>query len=298
MAIGHRPLSFLKDMNNPLRIGFVDYRPDVGHASNFLRRIRNRRETEGCDVIGVTTMEAKIGREWAETNALPYFENAEEFRGKVDGIMIPAATNPEHHWELFNYCADLGVPIFVDKPFAPDAETGAKIFALAKAKQVPIFSTSSLRFSDEILELQESTPLMVQAWGGWSEKFDEFIIHPVEAAMSLLGPDILAVRRDSAGSRHHIELIYAGGRRGDIYFWPGAQPYEVTACGESTWKHRSIASPIFERLLDRVFATFRSRQVPVTPRETLAVLKTIDACRISETGIETPVTWSEKELSL
>jgi len=295
MANSSRSLNF---MNNSLRIGFVDFRPDVGHASNFLRRIRNRRETQGCDVTAITTMEPEIGREWAAINSVPYFDNSEDFRDKVDGIMIPAATNPEHHWELFRRCADLGVPVFVDKPFAPDAATAAKIFALAQEKQVAVFSTSSLRFSDEVIELQELSPSMAQAWGGWSDKFDEFIIHPVEAVMSLLGPDVLAVRRYSEGSRHRIELIYPGSRRGEIYFWPGAQAYEVTAFGESEWKHRTISSPIFERLIDRVFTMFESGQPAVAVRDTLAVLKVIDACRDSANGQEVAVAWCGEEQSL
>lgn len=285
-------------MKHSFRIGFVDYRPDVGHASTFLHHIRNRRNIHGCDVTAFTALEPKIGSEWADRRSVPYFESIEEFQGKVDAIMIPAASNPEYHWKLFKLSAKLNVPIFVDKPFAEDAATGAKIFTLARERKIPVFSSSALRFSKEVAELQKSIPFMAQVWGGWSEKFDEFIIHPIETAMSLLGSDVQAVRRSSAGARHHIELLYSKGRRGDIYFWPGAQSYEATACGESEWQHRKISSPFFELLTDRIFEMFEKRQPPVTAHDTLAVLKTIDACRTSTDGHEVPVTWSKEELSL
>lgn len=284
-------------MNNSLRIGFIDYRPDVGHASSFLQRIRNRRDSHGCEVIAINAMVPEIGRDWAKTKSLPYFDRIEDFQGNVDGIIIPAASNPEHHLELLQRCAGLGVPVFMDKPLAPDAATGAKIFTLAREKNIPFFSASALRFADEVKELRELTPLMVQAWGAWGEKFDEYVIHPIETAISLLGPGIQSVRRSSIGARHHIELLYPEGRRGDVYFWPGAQPYEVTVCGNSECRHRAISSPFFERLFDRIFTMIESRQVAVAERDTLAVLKAIDACRASENGDEIPIIWNGPELN-
>lgn len=287
-------------MTSKLRIGFVDYRLEIAHAGMLLHRLRTRAESAQCEVVACTAMEGESGRQWAEANSVPYFESVADLKGKVDGILIPAATNPEHHLSLFRQSAELGVPVFVDKPFAPDAATGYEIFKLAKEKGVPVFSTSALRYSDEVTELRArfTEPCFVQTWGGWSTKFDEFLIHPIESAMVAMGPGLLAVRRESRGELHRIELIYPEGRRCSVHFSPAQQPYEIVVGDPSGWEHRTIKSPFFERLLDHVVDVFRGGKVPVSPLETLSVLKAMDACRASTNGCEVALSWSAEELQL
>lgn len=105
--------------------------------------------------------------------------------------------------------------------------------------------------------------------------------------MALLGPDVTAVSRETSGSTHKITLFYPEARKATIYFSPGEQPYEVAACGVGGWSHRTIQSPFFERLIDRMLEAFGGG--------TVAVLKAIDAARASTGGCLVPVSWSAEE---
>lgn len=284
-------------MNQILRIGFVDYRLMVGHASMLFHRFQRRKEAGICEIVGCTAMEAEEGKIWANERGIPCYGSVEEMSEQVDAIVIPAASNPELHRELFANAVKAAVPVFVDKPFAQNAEEGFAIFRMAREKKVPVFSSSSLRFSDEVTSTQREAvpPEYVQAWGGWSRKFDEFIIHPIETAMSVMGASVEAVGRETVGDTHRITLYYPEGRRADVFFSPGEQPYEFSVCNAAGWRHQVIASPFFERLIDHALDFFRGEPPVVTPRETLAVLKAIDAARVSSNGEIVKIRWSAEE---
>lgn len=118
-------------MSHYLRIGFIDYRLEIAHASMLYRRLHQRKEL--CDVIACTALEPEAGRIWAEERGVRYHETASTM--EVDALVIPAASNPELHLKLFSAASELGVPLFIDKSFAQDAATGFEILRLARAKE-------------------------------------------------------------------------------------------------------------------------------------------------------------------
>lgn len=286
-------------MNSPLRIGFIDYRPDVGHANTFASRIQNRGK-EVCKLVFYSSLEKEIGEAWAKDKGIPFIHQVRDMQGQVDGILIPAASNPEQHLKLFQTACQLGVPVFIDKPFAENTQTALEIFRQSLKYKIPVFSTSSLRFSDEVRDLQKSfpKPYFVQTWGGYNDRFDEFIIHPVETAMSLLGPDVQGVTLEKCSDLYQITLHYPDKAKGTVYYLSAKQAYEVTVCNDEQWEHRTLSSPFFERLLDQILETFRHGKPAVTARETLAIIKVLDACKTHHYGTLLPIEWTQEEQQL
>jgi hypothetical protein len=54
------------------RIGFVDYRLDNYHAEVYLKALRGPLAARGYEVVGVTSLEREVSRQWADERQLPY----------------------------------------------------------------------------------------------------------------------------------------------------------------------------------------------------------------------------------
>ena len=72
-------------------------------------------------------------------------EDFDKAVGDCDAIMIEI-NDPARHLEYFEKCAELGKPIFLDKPYADTLDNARKIADIAAAKGVRYFTSSSLRF--------------------------------------------------------------------------------------------------------------------------------------------------------
>lgn len=264
-----------------LRIGVVDYRPSRAHATMFLRLMRERTVAPLCEVEYCYGLDHDDTRAWAEANSLCVLSSIDAMAGKVDGVMVPASSNPELHEELFHLVAPLKVPVFMDKPFADNAETARRIFQASRELGVPVMSSSALRFAEEVKEAltRHPHPLSVQTWGGWNDRFDEFVIHPVELLVSVMGADIASVSRKSRHGIHTFDVDYRDGRFGSVVFHPGQQPYEFTVADSSGWSHFKIESKFFVRTLEGILDFFQTGQPSPAPEETLAVMALIDLCR-------------------
>jgi|GEM_PF-5024820 len=286
-------------MKTSLKIGLIDFDPTRGHATLFCNLIRDRIATHGCELVGYYGIHEAESRQWCLKENVPFIESPKMMMGLVDAIIIPAASDPERHEELFTAAAELGVPVYIDKPFAQNAEVGLKLFRLADAKNVPLASSSALRFSTEVAALKASvpSPLLVESWGGYSEKFDEFIIHPVELAVALAGADAKSVTRKCiAPNFDRFEIDYGSGRVASVYFHSCEQAFEIAAADHSGWKKMKLETAFFIGTIEAVLGFFRSKRPPVLPVETLLVLKVIDICRELKDGEIKPIEWSSEEI--
>ncbi|OGF52549.1 MAG: hypothetical protein A2044_01290 [Candidatus Firestonebacteria bacterium GWA2_43_8] len=75
----------------------------------------------------------------------------------ADAIMIEL-NDPSLHLEYFKKCAELGLPIFLDKPLADTYINGRIIYDIAKKNNLKICSMSSLRFPPALTEALIKVP--------------------------------------------------------------------------------------------------------------------------------------------
>lgn len=287
-------------MKRNLRIGLIDFEPTRGHATLFCNLIRDRIDSHGCELAGYHGLRNEESTHWCAEHRVRHFTSPCEMAGEVDAIIIPAASDPEKHSELFGIAAELKVPVYIDKPFAESADTGFKIFRHAAASGVAVTSSSALRFSNEIAELRRRfpSPLYVESWGGWSHNLNEFLIHPVEIAVALIGADAEWITRRSIAPGHdRFDFGGASGRIASVHFHPAQQKYEIMASDLSGWERRTIASPFFIGTIESILRFFRSGKPLFPAKETALVLKIIDACRNLGDGETTPILWSPGELT-
>ena len=75
-----------------------------------------------------------------------------------------------------------GKTTYIDKTFAPDLETAKAIFAVAEKYNTKIFTSSALRYAEEIADYTDVKNVMIKGGG---RSLEEYIIHQIEMAVKL-----------------------------------------------------------------------------------------------------------------
>lgn len=268
-------------------IGFIDYYLSEWHANNYPAWIREINpeftvayawaELDVSPVDGVTTDEwcAKFGARRCGT--------IEEVCEKADFLVVLSPDNPERHLDYAKRVFPCGKPCYMDKTFAPDAETARKIFALAKQHGVKLFSSSALRFADELRDWQEPLRSVTVSGGG---RLDIYLIHFVEIAVRLMGADVESVMALSGGRNTVLAMKYRDGRIANLCMYDSKRAPSFAVSPESTDPEKrlpyvSIGDDYFKRLIAAILSMFDGAAVPVNPEETVTVIGVMQAARVA-----------------
>lgn len=261
------------------RIGFVDYQLDNFHANTFLKLLRGPLRERGYVVAGATAVERERGAVWAREREVPWFASIDELEGAVDCLMVLAPSNPELHLELCEQAFALRKPTFVDKTFAPDLASARRIFELADRYGVAVQSSSALRYT-AVQPLVESLPEPVRhlyVWAGGAS-LAEYLIHPVELAVSCLGSEATHVARWGCEAHPNFVLQFAADRSAMIDFTAGTDvPYVVAITTDSATQFLELdLANLFRDALAAILDFFDAGVPLVDRSETLAVRQLLD----------------------
>lgn len=265
------------------RIGFVDDDLDNFHANTYLSALRGSLAGRGWEVAGVTALQAEKGAAWAAEKGVAYFETVADLAAAVDVMAILAPSTPETHEALAAQVLPHGMTTFIDKTFAPDTAAAARIFALADSNRVAVQSTSALRTTAIQTQLDELEDPVVNlgVWAGGAS-FAEYGVHPVEIAVSCLGPE--AKRLTVAGADHHptIAIEFSRGRVATIDFNAGEYTPFVAMLTTERWSRHVVVDDkrLFIDAAAAILDFFDAGQ-PLVPREeTLAVMRILEAAKL------------------
>src|SRR5437867_12289416 len=148
------------------KLGILDF--DTSHVVEFTKRLNHQAIAEdqwvqGAQVVIGCPGESKIMperipaiRETVEKLGVHLVEKPEEMIGKVDGMLIESQEGGVH-WQRARPFLEAGLPCFIDKPFTCSVADARKIVELANKKNVPVFSSSSLRYAPELVEFVGDT---------------------------------------------------------------------------------------------------------------------------------------------
>src|SRR5262249_37027888 len=112
---------------------------------------------------------------------------------KVDGVLLESV-DARVHLDLARQVIAAKKPFFIDKPMAATLEDAREIARLAKAANVPWFSTSSLRYGaiGGAAKFPDATGATVWGPGTIIPQFplelSWYVIHPIEVLYTILGP--------------------------------------------------------------------------------------------------------------
>ncbi|MCF0135375.1 MAG: NAD(P)-dependent oxidoreductase [Lachnospiraceae bacterium] len=275
------------------KIGFIDYELDNWHANNYPQMIR---EASGgtYEVAYAWAYQDRPGgmsnREWAETFGAKLMNSPEEVIEAADVLVVLAPNDPQMHELLCQKPLASGKRTYVDKTFAPDKASAERIFANAEAHGTPCFSTSALRFSQELDTIDTDAIETIYSEGPGTVEI--YSIHQIEPLVRLMKTRVTRLMA-LAGSEHPSFVIeFEDGRR-----------VQMVQRDDPSWGFRmqivdkdnaasivNIESNYFDLFIKEMIRFFDTGIIPV-PHE-----QTIDVCAIRATALEAvkrPFEWVE-----
>ena len=283
-------------MNQEIKVAMIGL--DTSHTVEFTRRMAGTALRATTCLAFVTPFQNEDGikarRQQMEDLGAKVTDDFNLAVADCDAIMIEI-NDPSLHLEYFKRCAELGKPIFLDKPLADNCRNGKQIAAVAAGKNVKFFSCSPLRYDVALAEAtaKMATPQAASVWGplGLAPAGSSIVwygVHAFEMLQRAMGCGAAAVQviNDYNGVVAHVD--YADGRRGLVELTVNAYRYGgVLRDHQNPEVHFAVApgAGFYDELIKQVDAFFRTGVVPVSMDETLEVMGMLDAAeRSSRSG--------------
>lgn len=191
-----------------------------------------------------------------------------------------------------------GKPVFIDKPMASSLKDVIEIFRLAKAANVPVFSSSSLRFSKATQAVHNGsigTVTNAETFGPCELEPHHpdlfwYGVHGTEALFTVMGTGCETVQRGTnAGGKIEVIGTWSDGRKG---VFQEDKSFHGVARGE---KGEAKAGTFdgYPPLVVAVMKFFQTGVVPVKPEETIEIFAFMEAADISKQQGGAPVKISD-----
>ena len=260
------------------KIGFVDFYISEWHANNYPAWIKKASEKLGAEYCAayawaeqyISPADGINTDEWCEKNGVIRCASISELCEKSDAVIILSPSNPEKHLLYAGEVFPFGKRTYIDKTFAPDIRTAEEIFRIGEKYNTPFFSTSALRYAEELNSLTGATDLIITGGGG---NFEEYIIHTVEIAVKLLDSPVKKVKIENIGYQRICRAVTENNSEAAIIFSPG-ETFSVNAKKpDGNYVHLEISSDFFSALIFDVLRFFETGVLPFDQKQTIEAMR-------------------------
>lgn len=220
-----------------------------------------------------------------------------ELLRKVDVVLLETNDGRLHLQQAMEVFK-AGKPVFIDKPVAATLADALAIFKAAEKYKVPVFSSSSLRFSTGAQEIANGKVGKVLAADTYSpSKYEKthtelfwYGIHGVETLFTVMGTGCKSVVQVNVPDTDLVIGTWDENRVGTFRgIHVGKQYYGGTVFGEKGMMQIGNFGG-YDPLLVKVIEFFETGIPPVTPRETLEIYAFMEAAFESKKNNGIPVT--------
>ncbi len=277
------------------RVGIIGL--DTSHSVAFTKSLNTpgaAPELKGYTVVaaypkGSNDIESSVKRipgyvEEVKKLGVEIVGSVEELLKKVDVVLLET-NDGRLHLEQAMKVIKAGKPMFIDKPVAASLADVISIYAAAKQNNVPIFSSSSLRYMESVQDVVKGkvgTVLGVDTFSPATiEKshpdFFWYGIHGIEILFSVMGTGCKEVTRVHTNDTDIVVGIWKDGRVGTFRGTrTGTHDYGGTVYGA---KGNICLGPFkdYDALLVQIIEFFKTGKVPVSPVETLEIYAFMEA---------------------
>lgn len=286
-------------MTNDLKLGMIGL--DTSHVIKFAEILNDpsnphfipgARVTAGYpggspDVEASYTRVQGFTRQLAEERGVLIVSSVEEVAEACDGLLITSVDGRVHK-EQFERVASYGKPVFIDKPFTCDLSEAEAIFELAERSGIPLMSCSVLRYLDPMLEALAADSAVIGADCFSPLQFEPsnpgwfwYGIHGTEMLYRILG---LGCEQVHATVYEGAELVVAEWKDGRIGTMRGSRTGNWQYGAALHYANRTVAvnsadskKPMAVTMLERIIEMFRTGRPDIAPKETLAIIRFIEA---------------------
>ena len=282
-----------------IRIGIIGL--DTSHALAFTELLNGENNKEYPDFkivaaypYGSKTIKSSYERipgyiEGVKKCGVEIVPSISELLKKVDCVMLE--TNDGNlHLEQALEVFKAGKIMFIDKPVAASLTHAIVIFDLAKKYNVPIFSSSALRFVSQTQKLGkgEFGPVLGADCYSPHKKepshpdFGWYGLHGVEMLFTVMGTGCVSVNRMTSKDADVVVGLWNDGRIGTFR---GLQKGKFIYGGTAYTDNGAV--PVggydgYKPLLDQILTFFKTRVAPVSEKETLEIFTFMEASNISQ----------------
>lgn len=279
-----------------LRLGMIGL--DTSHCGEFVKLLNeseNKFHIPGTKVVkafagGSDKFSKSKNRVGQFTNDLrakniEIVDKIEKLKG-LDGYLLESVDG-DQHLEQFKILAKFGKPVFIDKPFACNIGDAKKIEKIAKAKNIPIMTASSLRFAKGIDEplLADEKVGSCEAFGPMDllEDYRDYFwygIHSAEVLFSFMGKGCKSVQVFNTEKFDVIVGLWSDGRIGTLRgnrFGAGNFGCVLTTSKSTQLRVSSGEIPNYAMLLRKVVPFLQTGKSPIDLSESLEIIAFLEA---------------------
>jgi len=280
------------------RLGIIGL--DTSHVIAFTQIINNPKNNYGCKVVvgfpgGVPDMPASADRVDKFTSQLrdkfdvEIVHTIEQLCEKVDGILLESVDGRPHLRQIRPVIA-AKKPVFVDKPVAASLEDVIEIFRLARENNVPCWSSSSFRYGQGIVGINENEQVGkvkgcdVFGSSSWTEHHPDLYlygIHPVTALFAVMGTGCEKVTRFRTESVDMVVGTWADGRIGTFRDLRGGKSTASVRIYGTNGMIETKSSG-YKPLVDEIVRFFKTGDIPVSAEETVEIYAFMSAADVSK----------------
>jgi Oxidoreductase family, NAD-binding Rossmann fold len=282
-----------------LRIGIIGC--DTSHVTAFTEALNNPQAKDhvpggkvvaayrggSADIPSSESRVAGYSKTLEEKYGVKIYDSIEDLCKNVDVVLLESVDG-RPHLEQVKPVLQAGKPVFIDKPMAGSLRDAIEIFRLAKAANVPIFSSSALRFSkdnqaarngalDKVTYVETYGPCEIEPhhpdlfWYG---------VHGVESLFTVMGTGCETVQRGTT-TNGTIEVIgaWSGGRKG--IYREDKKGFHGMAKGENG----EVPAGTFDGyapLVAAIMQFFQTGVAPVKPQETIEMFAFMEGADLSK----------------
>ena len=275
------------------KIGFIDYFLDEWHANNYPKFIKDAVGDEFVVAYAygeIDSPNGKTNREWADSFGVELLGTIDEVIEKSDVLIVLSPDHPERHWDLCQKPFRSGKRVYVDKTFAPSKKIAEDLVKLADENLTPFFSSSALRFSDELTTVGHDNIAFINSRGPGD--FDTYSIHQIEPITVLMGSEATRVMAVGAGMHQTVVIEFKGGRSAVMshYGWSGVDFNMTVSYADGSTAVLPAMSNSFPNFIKAMCDFFRTGEIKAAHEETVAIMGIIEA---GNKAIANPGVWVE-----
>jgi hypothetical protein len=210
-------------------------------------------------------------------------DSLDELVDQCDAILLESVDG-RPHLEQFRAVAK-GKPVFVDKPTAASLADVISIFRVAKETQTPVFSSSSLRFVDEVraaiadksigqmLGCETIGPMSIQRF---HPDLFHYGIHGVEPLFAIMGTGCESVSRTDSPLSTIVVGKWKDGRLGTYRGLRKGHSYAFSIIGDQAIIQRTGFSG-YAPAVKAICEFFINKQPPVSAEDTIEIYAFMEA---------------------
>ncbi len=268
--------SLLHDIESPYYVEDVKFAGFIECYSEDLTISRNR---------------AEMYKQVLHSFQIPEFKSIEELNDRVDAWWI-MTVDGRNHLDWFEKLVSFQKPIFIDKPMTMGLENFERIVQQSEKYETPIFSSSSLRFSESLKEIKDKDFNFVYAYGPlpMQEKMPGYYwygIHSLEWLDAIFNSDLKHIERKCFEQYELVEFLFEDGRRaifrgeydwtdqfGGVVHFHGSPPQLL--------EFSKMKKSYYASLLEEVIQFYKSKRPPISIHQTRRIFTWIE--KLGEQG--------------